>query len=151
MKTINRLILFLTLFLLLALPAGAARTVAKGAADSASDQQLTLKYNDFMQFARNKVKDLNRNHKFSRSRMQISKQPDGTYRALYHQIENSELVGTVRRSSSKSVPFVGILSYQEQVFESYGKTPEACKQGDFSLISIIPNKHIFSYKKGLWN
>lgn len=115
------------------------------------DKDLASKNADFQGFAKVKVQQLNRNHKFSRSRMEITKQPDGTYRARYHQIDDSSLGATVRRSQSKSIPYVGILSYKEQVFESTANSPDQFKQSSFAVVEVIPNRHIFSYQKGGWN
>lgn len=115
------------------------------------DKDLASKNADFQSFAKIKVKQLNRNQRFSRAHMEITKQPDGSYRARYHQIDDSSLGVTVRRSQSKSIPFVGVLSYTEQVFESTAKSPEQLEQSSFAVVEVIPNRHIFSYQKGSWN
>jgi hypothetical protein len=115
------------------------------------DKDLASKNADFQGFAKTKVEQLNRNQRFSRTRMEITKQPDGTYRARYHQIDDSSLGVIVRRSQSKSIPFVGILSYKEQVFESVAKSPDQFKHSSFAVVEVIPNRHIFSYQKGRWN
>lgn len=116
-----------------------------------ADQELASKSDDFKNFAKWKVRQLNSNSRFSRDRMEIVKQADGTYRARYHEIDPSSLAVKVRRSQSRSVPFVGILSYREQVFESSASTPDQFNQGTFTVVEIIPNRHIFSYRKGAWN
>lgn len=115
------------------------------------DEQLGLRQSDFERFAKAKVQEFNRNHRLSRSRMQISKQPDGQFRGVYHQIDGSSLACTVNRSQSRSIPYVGVLSYQEQIFEGFGATPEECRRGSFTPVAVIPNRHIFSYKNGSWN
>ena len=115
------------------------------------DKDLASKNADFQGFAKAKVEQLNRNHRYSRTRMEITKQPDGTYRARYHQIDDSSLGVIVRRSQSKSIPFVGILSYQEQVFESIANSPDQFEHSSFAVVEVIPNRHIFSYQKGHWN
>jgi hypothetical protein len=115
------------------------------------DQELTKKCADFENFAKWKLRQLNSNHRFSRDRMEILKQADGTYRARYHEIDSSSMSVKVRRSQSSSVPFVGILSYREQVFESSSSAPDKFDQGAFAVVEIIPNRHIFSYQKGKWN
>lgn len=115
------------------------------------DKDLASKYSDFESFAKSKVQQLNRNHRFSRSRMEITKKPDGTYRARYHQIDDSTLSVKVRRSQSRSIPYVGVLSYREQVFESSAGTPDQFGQSLFAVVEVIPNRHIFSYQKGAWN
>lgn len=115
------------------------------------DKKLAEKHADFEDFAHSKVKQLNRNHKFSRSRMLITKQSDGTYLARYHQIDDSSLKVKVMRSKSNSIPFVGIISYKEQVLESSAGAPEDFDKNHFAVVKIIPNRHIFSYQKGTWN
>lgn len=114
------------------------------------DEDLASKHADFSRFAKGKVSALNRNHRLSRSRMQIVKQADGSYRARFHTIDNNSLVCKVRRSQSKSVPFVGVLSFKEKIFEAVAASPEACRSAEFIPVAVIPNRHIFSYKKGHW-
>ena len=113
-------------------------------------QALALKRLEFEGFAKTKVQQLNQNHIFSRSRMEIIKKADGTYRGRYHQIDDSTMDVKVRRSQSGAIPYVGVLSYQEQVFESTASTLEQLDQGSFAVVKIIPNRHIFSYQKGTW-
>jgi len=114
------------------------------------DEDLASKHADFSSFAKSKVTTLNRNHRLSKTRMQIVKQPDGTYRARFHSIDDSSLVCKVRRSKSKSIPYVAILSYKEKVFEAIAESPKACRAAEFIPVAVIPNRHIFSYKKGKW-
>jgi hypothetical protein len=113
-------------------------------------QALALKRLEFEQFAKTKVRQLNKNHIFSRSRMEITKQSDGTYRARYHQIDDSTMNVKVRRSQSGAIPYVGVLSYQEKILESTASTLEQLDKGSFAVVKIIPNRHIFSYQKGSW-
>jgi len=113
-------------------------------------QSLALKRLDFEVFAKSKVQQLNRNHRFSRPRMEITKKSDGSYRARYHQIDDSTMSVKVRRSQSGSIPYVGILSYKEQVFESTANTIEQLSNGFFTVVEVVPNRHIFSYQKGAW-
>ena len=115
------------------------------------DDDLARKHSDFQEFSKSKVKQLNHNHRYSRSRMEITKQSDGSYRARYHQIDDSTLSVKVRRSQSKSIPYVGVLSYREQVLESSATSPEQFEQSLFAVVEVIPNRHIFSYRKGTWN
>jgi hypothetical protein len=115
------------------------------------DQELAKMSVDFESFSKWKVRQLNSNHRISRSRMEIVKQADGTYRARYHEIDASTLSVKVRRSQSRSTPFVGILSYREQVYESSARTPEQFDKQLFAVVEVIPNRHIFSYRKGRWN
>lgn len=143
MKTLKKTLLIIISLLMFTLSATAAEQV--------SDQELVNKQAEFKQFAQTKVKQLNRNHNLSRDRMQVTKQADGSYRAIFHQIDNTSLTVKVRRSQSKTIPYVGVLSYQEQVFEAISASPDNFDPDEFVLAQIIPNKHIFSYRKGTWN
>jgi hypothetical protein len=115
------------------------------------EDALFEKAADFELFAKAKVQQLNRNHRYSRTRMEVTKLSNGLYRGRYHEIDNSTLSVKVRRSQSSSIPYVGILSYREQVFESSASTPEELDRGSFAIVEVIPNRHIFSYQKGTWN
>jgi|GEM_PF-1366515 len=129
---------------------------AVGAATTAGDSpqidaELAGKFAEFRKFTFEKVLQLNRNHIFAQSRMEITRQPDGSYRARYHEIDDSNLGVKVSRSQSRSIPFVGVLTYREQVFEAFAQKPDAFAAAGFSVVQIIPNRHIFSYKKGVWD
>ena len=152
MNVILKRTLVAVTLLLLALPivAAGATTPADSSQKASIDKELALKHADFEHFAKSKVQQLNRNQKFSPSRMEIIKQADGTYRARYHQIDDSNLSVKVRRSQSSSIPYVGILSYREQVFESSAGTPDQFDSSSFAVVKVIPNRHIFSYQKNAW-
>lgn len=112
------------------------------------DEELAARHKEFRSFARGKIGSLNRNHRFSRSRMRIEQQADGTWKARYHHIEQATMTCQVRRSKSKTVPYVGVLSYRENIYEATGATPAECRTAEFRTVRAIPNKHIFSYKNG---
>lgn len=114
------------------------------------DEQLVAKYDHFSRFAKIRLRTLNNNHRFSFSRMVVEKMPDGSYKAKYHEIDVNSLVSQVRRSSSKSVPYVAVAHFKEHVYESYGATPEDCRSGEFTVVRIIPNQQIFGFRKGGW-
>ena len=119
--------------------------------NSDKDQDLVARQAGFKRFAEMKVEQLNRNHRLAPSRMQVLKQNDGTYLARYHKIDAASMNAKVRRSSSQQVPYVGILSYQENVYEMSASNPEAFVESDFAVVKVIPNRHIFSYQKGNWD
>ncbi len=114
------------------------------------DLQLAKLQADFEKFARAKVEEMNRNHRISRSRMQISKRQDGSYDAVFHQIDSASVTCQVSRSQSSTIPYVAVLKYQEQVLAASGSTPDHCRKGQFTPVGVIPNRHIFSYNKGSW-
>ena len=116
----------------------------------AKDEQLDNRKSDFFRFAQAKIQDMNRNHAMSRERMRINKEADGSCRAVYHQIDDTSMAYEVSRSQSKSIPFVGVLSYREEVYAASCPTPEQCHQQQFAHVGFIPNRHIFSYSNGTW-
>lgn len=122
-----------------------------GRPETPADKDLASRSLDFESFAKQKVVQLNSNHRLSRSRMEVVKQADGTYRARYHEIDTASLGFKVRRSQSRTVPFVGVLSYSEQVFESTAASPGLFDKSRFDVVQVIPNRHIFSFQKGHWN
>lgn len=114
------------------------------------DKELERKHAHFSEFAEVQVRKLNNNHRFSRSRMQITKLSDGSYKARFHSIDTETIVCQVRRSSSKIVPYVAVLKYQERIMESIGTSPKECRMGEFQPVTVIPTRQIYSYKKGTW-
>lgn len=163
----SKIAIFATALLLITLPAKAGeaksnhsptllaynqvdRPLTKATSQKAKDRELSVKQAEFDRFAIEKVKQFNRNFKFSKEKMQITKLADGSYLARYHQIDKATLHSSIRRSQSKYSPFVGVLSYRENVYEAHGKSPEGCRKSTFTLVQITPNRHIFSYSKGEW-
>lgn len=168
MNIMTRIILTLAALGMLAMPAVAGDLPAEkinvskldpsvsgysdgGAAGSSTeDRQLELQQAKFMQFAEGKIREMNRNHILSRSRMQINRGKDGLYRALFHEIDDTSLACQVSRSQSKSIPFVAVLSYQERVYSTSCASPDDCRKGQFLPVEVIPNRHIFVYNNGSW-
>jgi len=148
MKSLVQVLTVTIIVLLFAMPA-----VSSGVATTSppADNELLVRLAEFETFAKSKVQQLNQNHKNSQSHMKITQQKDGTYRARYHKIDNSTMKVKVRRSQSDSAPYVGIISYREQIFESSASAPEEFENDMFAVVKVIPNRHIFSFRKGVWN
>jgi hypothetical protein len=159
MKAVNTLftvLLVLSISCLPVLAGGSAKTeVALNAPSSFSaaplDKELSRRGADFEKFVKLKVGELNRNLRYSRDRMEVQRLADGSYRARFHEIDPTSLRLKVKRSQSRSIPYVGVLSYREQVFETLATAPNQFKRARFDVVQIIPNRHIFSYRKGHWN
>ena len=115
-----------------------------------ADKELVERQADFERFAQDKVQQLNRNHMLAPSRMKVIKQSDGTFHALFHKIDETSISAKVKRSKSKQIPFVGVIYYKENVFEMSSPTRESLHEDAFSVVKIIPNRHIFSYSQGAW-
>ena len=148
MKSLVQVLTVTIIVFLFAMPA-----VSSGVVTSSppADKELLVRLAEFETFARSKVQQLNQNHKNSQSHMKITQQKDGTYRARYHKIDNSTMKVKVRRSQSDSAPYVGIISYREQIFESSASAPEEFENDMFAVVKVIPNRHMFSFRKGVWN
>lgn len=114
------------------------------------DEGLVSKNADFTKFARVRARSLERNHRMARSRMQIIKKADGSYVARYHAIDMDSIVTKVSRSQSKTIPFVGVMRFCELVMEATAESPAACRAAKFTPVTVIPNRQIFSYRKGSW-
>ena len=115
-----------------------------------ADRQLEAQRSGFIEFARSRVNEINKNHILSRDRMQIKKGSDGLYRALFHEVDDQSLSIQLSRSTSRGIPYVAVLSYKELVYTATCATPEACRQGPFQPTEVIPNRHIFVYNGGSW-
>lgn len=131
-------------------PGSVTMPLNKAKAPSFYDAELSKKHADFARFARDRVRLINNTHRYAKCRMQIIPQADGTYKARYHVIDENDLAVKVSKSSSKTIPYVAVLKYREIVMEAAGETPEACRLGKFVPVQIIPNRQIFSNKKGAW-
>lgn len=166
MHIAKKIMLLSTLLVFAALPAlagdpapsrvGYLLPAAGGAPPSApaavsGDEQLKLRTADFTVFAKVKIQEMNRHLLCSRENMQIRKQADGSYRATYHEIDDTSLSCEVSRSRLRSVPYVAVLSYREQIYAASCATPEQCAQQQFLPVDYIPNRHIFTYSNGSWN
>jgi hypothetical protein len=148
MKSLVQVLTVTMIVFLFALPAMSSGGVSNS---PSADNELLVRLAEFETFARSKVRQLNKNHKNSQSQMKITQQKDGTYRARYHKIDDSTMKVKVRRSQSTSAPYVGIISYREQIFESSARAPEEFESDMFAVVEVIPNRHIFSFRKGVWN
>ncbi len=148
MKSLFQVFTVAVIVFLFALPAASSDAPTNGLT---ADNELMVRLADFENFARSKVKQLDRNHINSRSHMKVTRLKDGTYRARYHKIDDTTMKVKVRRSKSASAPYVGIITYKEEILESSARAPEEFEPDMFAVVEIIPNRHIFSFRKGNWN
>jgi len=57
---------------------------------------------------------------------------------------------TVKKTSSKDTPFVGILTYFEKTLRCTGKTREEAVRGPFQQVDTSQVAEIFRFTKGKW-
>ncbi|GAB6127126.1 hypothetical protein [Humidesulfovibrio idahonensis] len=112
------------------------------------DKDLAREHELFSDFARSQVERMNATIIGGRQSMHIHKGSDGLYHASYRAIDLPGVVCQVRRSESNPHFYVGNLIYKEQVLESVGKSPDACRKGPFEPVSEKANRLIYTSKRG---
>ena len=112
------------------------------------DEDLASKFADFSRFAKGWIRKTNQYHICSKSRMQIKKEADGTYSAIYHRSDENDVVCTVKKSASGA--YTAVLRYKEIIYKSIAASPEACRSGDF-LPSLVNRRiRIFKLSGSSW-
>ena len=112
------------------------------------DEDLASKYADFSQFARKWIRSSNQHHICSRSRMQIKRQSDGTYSAIFHRSDENDVVCTVKKNAAGA--YTAVLRYKEIIYKTVAASPEACRSGEF-LPSLVNRRiRIFKLKDSSW-
>lgn len=114
------------------------------------DSDLASKHADFTLFAKAKLKSFDRNHQQSKSRMQVVRQPDGSYLGRYRAADHESMICQVKRSKSKSSPYIGVLRYYEMTYEAVATTPHGVRNADFQPVKKKRSRHIFSFVNGRW-
>ncbi len=156
---LTQLLLISCAFLVFAPESSAAEQVSVAKVDNSkgaelqpavTDKDLLAMEKEFNAFVHSKVKQFNSNLIYKKDKLQVVQLDDGSYKARFHEIDKTTLKSNVSRSASKSSPYVGVLSYQEKIYEARGDSASACRKGKFAVVQITPNRHIFSYSKGNW-
>ncbi|GAB7021907.1 hypothetical protein [Salidesulfovibrio brasiliensis] len=114
------------------------------------DKEVAKMHAHFKRFAQSRIASLNRNHLHSRSRMKVEQQPDGSWRARYHEFAANTERCRVRKKDSKIIPFTGTMILEERVYESVGESRTDCRSGEFRLVERKPNYVIFRFQNGAW-
>lgn len=137
-----------SLLLLLMAPCVIGVALAPPAA-AQKDAELSVMQAAFTKFAQSKLVEMSESQAMARHRMHIVEE-NGQYLGTYHVFDPETLLCIVRRSRSKSIPFVGTMRYQVKVMQARADSMEAIDDASFSLVKIEPNTQIFSYRKGCW-
>jgi hypothetical protein len=116
------------------------------------DKDLAHEHELFSNFARSQVERMNATIIGGRQQMKVHKGSDGLYHASYRAIDLPGVVCQVRRSSNNPQFYVGNLIYKEQILESVGQSPDACRLGHFQPVSEKASRLIYTSKRGGgWN
>jgi len=112
------------------------------------DEDLASKFADFSRFAKSWIRTSNQHCISSKSRMQVKKEADGTYSATYQSSDETDLVCTVKKSTSGA--YTAVLRYKEILYRAIAASPEACRNGEF-LPSLVNRRiRIFKLKGNTW-
>ena len=112
------------------------------------DEDLASKHANFSKFARGWIRNSNRHHICSKSRMQIKRQSDGTYSAIFHRSDENDVICTVKKSNAGT--YTAVLRYKEVIYKTVAASPEACRTSEF-LPSLINRRiRIFKLKGNTW-
>ena len=71
------------------------------------------------------------------------------YRAEYRGYSKT-FSTSIKKTSSKETPYIGILRYKERKFVSHARTFEGALRGPFTIVSEYPVKEIFMFSHGKW-
>lgn len=112
------------------------------------DEDLASKHADFSKFARGWIRNSNRHHICSKSRMKIKRQSDGTYSAIFHRSDENDVICTVKKNSVGT--YTAVLRYKEIIYKTVAASPEACRSSEF-LPSLVNRRiRIFKLKGDTW-
>ncbi len=112
------------------------------------DLDLAREHQRFTEFAIEQMRRMNETMLGGINSMQVEKLDKGLYRASYKAIDVDGIICQVRRAESDPNYFVGSVLYTEQVLESVGNTPAACRKGEFTRVSEKQSRIIYSSKFG---
>lgn len=113
------------------------------------DEDLASKHADFSKFARTWIRTSNQHHIYSRNRMKIKRQPDGTFSATFHRSDENDVVCTVRKNISSGV-YTAVLRYKEVIYKTIATSADECRTNEF-LPSLVNRRiRIFKLKGNTW-
>ena len=126
-------------------PAQAAKP-AKGE----SQEELLLK--KLHEFGIKLAESYNRTVKGSKNKKDIQKNADGSYTAIYHEIDKNSINGTFKESSNPKGPvkYIGTLTYAEVTYTNTAPTREEAEKGPFRE-SRTTTTELVKYVRGKWS
>lgn len=103
----------------------------------------------FGRFARTWVHRLSENFEGKKENPVILKR-DGQYVAQFITIDDGSLSTRVDKTSSSDAPYIGIMTYDEYLYESNGENPQIAQRGSFRIVKKTRITEIFLFRKGHW-
>jgi hypothetical protein len=144
-----RSIILVFFCLVMAVPAPATGSTAKAAKGESQEELLTRTLHQFgVQIA----EAYNRNVNGSKAKKDTRKNADGTYTAIYYEIDLNSIAGTYKESSNPKGPvkYIGTLTYAEVRYVNTAPTRAEAEQGPF-LQSRSTTTELVKYVRGKWS
>jgi len=126
----------------------AAPATAASSTPASYNEELTGKLHAFgVQLA----ESYNRTVNGSKARKTIQKNTDGTYTAIYHEIDLDSITASFKESSDPKGPvkYIGILTYAEVKHVSTAPTRAEAEKGPFTA-SRSTTTELVKYIRGRW-
>ncbi|MCL1939065.1 MAG: hypothetical protein FWG04_00180 [Desulfovibrionaceae bacterium] len=154
-RSFNFRIIIAVFCLVMAFPAvsaAAAKTAppaAKKAAKADSPEELTKGLHEF---GLKLAESYNRCVKGSKAKKDILQNADGSYTAVYHEIDPQSITGSYKDSSDPKGPvkYIGTLTYAEVKYTSTAPTKAEAEKGPFTE-SRSSTTELIKYVKGKWS
>ena len=88
----------------------------------------------------------------SRSNMQFSELPDGSYRAWFRAYDLNTVTCSVMADNDKTTPYIGTATYMEREYEAIVASKNACNSATFRPVQgkDQPYRKFFQCYKGQW-
>lgn len=135
--------------LLIAVSVLTALTLSLGAAFAAPAISEDKAKDDLKTFAYDMTSKANKSYAHTKANPQVSSK-DGKAVASYAAIDPSSIEVTLKPTKSAEVPYVGIISYLETVYECTGADAKAAKKGNFTAVRATKMTEIYRYVNNKW-
>jgi hypothetical protein len=115
-----------------------------------AQQQEASVFYSFNTFTRQWMEKLARAEEFRRSQRMVIKKTAEGFVAEYTGYQLPSRAITIKKTTSSFTPFIGILTYYEEVLRSFGRTREEAVQGPFKVTETREVMEVFRYTQGQW-
>lgn len=128
----------------------AAPMLSATAVKAADSQEVLIK--KLHEFGLGVADSYNRCVKGSKAKKDIEKNSDGTYTAVYHEIDTKSITCSYKNSSNPSGPvkYIGTLQYAEVTYTCTAPSKAAAEKGPFTQ-RRSPTTELVKYMNGKWS
>lgn len=118
--------------------------------DVTSDPKAAKAVASFQTFASDWVEKVDRTYTATASKVELVTTEDGKFVARYYTVKPNSLEVTLKTTEYDHTPYIGVMKYQKQTFESEGASKEAAVNGNFVVVKEQTVREIFRYAKNKW-